>query len=80
MLSLNLIVNCVTLISSLLLITGAIRVSHAHEQIDLDSESGLINDELSYFFVAQLDVCFPMADLRGRMSCFLIPRRCFKKF
>lgn len=38
-LTLNLIVNCVTLISSLLLITGAIKVSHAMAAIDLDSES-----------------------------------------
>lgn len=43
-LTLNLIVNCVTLISSLLLITGAIKVSHELCTLDLDYESGLINN------------------------------------
>lgn len=51
-LTLNLIVNCVTLISSLLLITGAIRVSHeiaAIDNVDLDSESEL--NITFYFFI-----------------------------
>lgn len=43
-LTLNLIVNCVTLISSLLLITGAIKVRPELCTIDLDYESGLINN------------------------------------
>lgn len=38
-LTLNLVVNCVTLISSLLLITGAIKVSHAMAANGLGSEN-----------------------------------------
>lgn len=50
-LTLNLIVNCVTLISSLLLITGSIRVSHEISAFDLDSESGGLNNNLMKYFL-----------------------------
>ena len=57
-LTLNLIVNCVTLISSLLLITGAIRVSHGkNATLTLNSK------RISFTFTAKLKVCFPMAHL-----------------
>lgn len=69
-LTLNLIVNCVTLISSLLLITGAIRVSH-EIQIDPDFESGLINDELSFHFSSQRNSMFVFPWLICEAACLV---------
>jgi hypothetical protein len=48
-LTLNLIVNCVTLISSLLLITGAIRVSHATHDLTLTLKVDVTLDEIFMF-------------------------------
>lgn len=77
-LTLNLIVNCVTLISSLLLITGSIRVSYKRSSLDLDFVTGPDNDELFFaffLFAAQLNLRFTVVGVRGRLPRFLIARR-----
>jgi hypothetical protein len=73
-LTLNLIVNIVTLISSLLLITGSIRVSHevslsrSCHHATPDHDIGLfpfIHSRKFLLFTAQLKVPTAMAGVRG---------------
>lgn len=57
MLTLNLIVNCVTLVSSLLLITGAIKVRHARPDLDFESGLNIDNHRFYHFSGTRCSCC-----------------------